>query len=79
MKHHPSSTTSLPAKRSNLPANMTTEQLGKNGFELVSPILAKHYNYRSFRHMCSLCSIWFMRGYGTPSLCKTCFVKTNLS
>jgi late competence protein required for DNA uptake (superfamily II DNA/RNA helicase) len=41
-----------------LPDNLTTEQLVKHGFKVVSENQAKHVRYNSDRHKCDGCGRW---------------------
>ena len=59
-------------KRAYLFSRITTSDLEKYGYKLISPTRAKHKRYSSYRNLCALCGDWTKGGSG--QLCERhCF------
>lgn len=50
-----------------LPDRLTTKQLGKHGFKLISENQAKHERYNSYRNRCDGCGEWVKHLQGGKS------------
>ena len=52
---------------------LTGEALQQEGFALISPGTAKHGRYRSYRHRCDRCGLWFKELRN--ECCRRCHVR----